>query len=271
MKFENPQPAEWINVTPRNHLMDFFILSTGTIVGIVLISYFLGVLAGYLAQRVPFEVEVAFSQPFEKTEEAITEKQKYLKNLVSSIALCSDLPNKIQIKHHYNEDNLINAFATLGGNIVIFQGMIDELDNENQLAMIIAHEIAHIKNRHPIKSLGRGVIISISFAMLFGNNIANPLGQTGLLTALSFSREMEIQADSDGLVALQQCYGHIGGSREVFAKLEVIQQRKGIKQLPFLSTHPLNKNRISNTTKLSLQNSWDTKGKITKFPEFIQN
>jgi predicted Zn-dependent protease len=165
---------------------------------------------------------------------------------------------------------MVNAFATLGGNIVIFQGLINELDSENELAMIIAHEIAHIKNRHPIQSLGRSTIISLGLSLMIGNSATNPIENSGLLTLLKFSRDMEHEADKDGLEALNQCYGHINGATGVFEKLEKMQQEESLTVPAFLSTHPLNDERISNINSLALEKNWNSSGKLKQFPASIK-
>jgi len=271
MQYENPQPDEGINVSKRNHISDFLVLIVGTFIAIALITYILSLFAGYMAKQIPFSVEANFSKPFEESEMVIeTDKTRYLSQLVQKIALCSDLPKEMKIKFHYQKSDMVNAFATLGGNILVFQGLIDEVDNENQLAMIIAHEIAHIKNRHPIQSIGRAVVIGISFSLLMNNSPTNPLQDAGLLTVLSFNRSMESQADSDGLKALEKCYGHVNGAVDVFVKFEQMQLNDGIESLPFLSTHPLNKDRIENITKLSRKNIWQMKGKLKMLPRDIK-
>ncbi len=271
MTFENPLPEENINVSPRNHLIDFFVLVAGTIALILIITLIIGLFAGFLAKRIPFEYEQSLSAPFENIQKVEkTEKYLYLENLVNKLAKCSDLPEEMQVKFHYSSDSVVNAFATLGGNIIVFQGMIDEVENENQLAMIIAHEIAHIKYRHPIQSLGRGVIVSISFSLFFGSSVSNPLQQAGLLTLLKFGRSMETQADTAGLQALQKCYGHVNGASQVFENFEKMQQKQHLTELPFLATHPLNSTRIENIKKLSTENNWQNDGKIVKFPELIK-
>ncbi len=271
MQYENPQPQEGINVGKRSPLIDFFVLVVGTFVAIAIITFVLSLLAGYIAKHIPFSVEQSFSAPFEEVDTyQETEKTIYLANLVKKIATCSDLPKEITIKFHYQPSDTVNAFATLGGNILIFQGLIDEVDNENQLAMIIAHEIAHVKNRHPIQAIGRAVVLGISLSLIFNNTPSNPLQNSGLLTVLSFNRSMESQADEDGLSALQRCYGHIQGAQAVFEKFEKMQLKQHNQPLPFLSTHPLNADRIASIQHLAEKNHWSITGKISQFPDGIK-
>ena len=271
MQYENPQIPEGINVAKRNHLLDFLILTVGAILLILSLTFVVSLFSGYIAKKIPFEVELAFSQPFEELETLEDdENNRYLRSLVEKMARCSDLPDGMEIKYNYQESQLVNAFATLGGNLILFQGLINELDNENELAMIIAHEIAHIKNRHPIQSLGRKVILKLGLSLLIGNSATNPIENTGLLTILKFSRDMENEADRDGLQALQKCYGHINGATGVFEKLENLEQKISLTPPPFLSTHPLNEDRISNIIKLADDNNWVVSGELSKLLESIK-
>lgn len=267
---ETPEIPDEINIPARNHFIDFLVLVLGVFIFTAVISFILGLSAGYFAKKIPFETELTFSKPFEDEANLTTpEKDQYLKNLVAKIAKCSDLPEGMRIKYHYQKGDMVNAFATLGGNIVIYQGLIDELDSENELAMIIAHEIAHIKNRHPIQSIGRAVSIGISFSLFMGNTVSNPLEKAGLLTLLNFSRSMETEADNDGLIALNNCYGHVHGATQVFEKFEASQQKNHITPLPFLSTHPLNKNRILEIRNIAIKNKWPLIGLLKAIPDFV--
>ena len=63
---------------------------------------------------------------------------------------------------HYDASDTVNAFATLGGHVVIYRGLLEKLPNENVVAMVVAHEIAHIKHRDPVAALGRGVAITLA-------------------------------------------------------------------------------------------------------------
>ncbi len=272
MKYENPKIPEDINVTPRNHLVDFVVLAIGAFVIIVLIVFIVGLSAGYLAKMIPFETELSISEPFENgVSTAPPATDEYLSNLVNKITQCSELPEAMRIKYHYQDSEMVNAFATIGGNIVIFKGLIDELDNENELAMIIAHEIAHIKNRHPIQSIGRSLIVSIGFSLLIDTSFTNPLEKAGLLTLLKFSRDMESEADKDALIALNRCYGHVNGAVTVFEKFEKTQQESEYNPNHFLSTHPLNKDRISKINEMVDKNNWSTLGELTALPDQIKN
>ena len=67
---------------------------------------------------------------------------------------------------HYDDDAVVNAFATLGGHIVVYQGLLEAVPDENALAMVLAHEIAHVRHRHPIVGLSRSAALGFALMLL---------------------------------------------------------------------------------------------------------
>ncbi|UCE88515.1 MAG: M48 family metallopeptidase, partial [Pseudomonadota bacterium] len=115
------------------------------------------------------------------------------------------------------------------------------------LAMVMAHEIAHVKHRHPIRSLGRGVVVGLSVALVsesLGSALLDQvIGEAGYLTALKYSRDHENEADATALAALESLYGHVDGADDLF---EVLQREASADQPPeFFSTHPQTEVRIA--------------------------
>jgi predicted Zn-dependent protease len=252
LEYRNPPIPEGINAPPEHPLKNLLILLGGALVVIVVVLYLLGVAAGYLARFIPFSVErdvAAYylnTNPIQQSAETapITE---YLQNLADQLAPFQDLPDDMSITVHYWDNDQVNAFATLGGHVFISRGLLEKMPNENALAMVVGHEIAHIKHRHPIASLGRGVVISLAIAALMGatggDSLAGLLGDAGLLTQLSFSRAQERLSDSEGLTSLIGLYGHGAGATEPFKVFQELQ-RQGFAMPEFLSTHPVNEARI---------------------------
>jgi len=188
-----------------------------------------------------------------------------------------DLPEAMKINVSVVNSDTVNAFATLGGNVVFFTGLLNTLPDENTLAMVMAHEIAHIKLRHPLRALGRGVVVGLAVATVAGssaNGIVDELiGSTGLLTALSFTRDQERAADELAVAALVSRYGHADGSINLFEILHREQNKEkgqsSVKVPEFFSTHPLSKNRITAIEHQLQENNWAAKGKMHKIPEAI--
>ena len=141
----------------------------------------------------------------------------------------------------------MNAFATLGGHVLIFRGLLEQMPNENALAMVVGHEIAHIQHRDPIVALGLGITIGIAIMSIAGAGDGavseQLLSQFGLVSHLSFSRKHEIEADDYSLHMLARYYGHVGAADSLFSHL--LEQQDGLQPPVFLSTHPLNEDRIA--------------------------
>lgn len=252
MDYENPKIPEGINVSAVHPLQDFALLISGIAAlffGVLMILY---LAADYLAAYIPFTAEhkVAevvlekYTQPNQLSEQDQL-VENYLIEKVQSIARAQALPTDIKLSVHYLADDTVNAFATIGGHIIIYKGLLEKLPSENALVMVLAHEIAHIRHRDPIRALGRGIMLATAMSVFTGatgsNSVHAVFSQAGLLTSFSFGREQERQADRAALEALLALYGHTQGAEDLFA---IFQQE--LKQEPpeWLSTHPLTQKRI---------------------------
>ena len=266
MDYQERLPPEGINTSKNSPLKEFTILLGGlilvTVVSIGLIAMFAGTIATY----VPFEVELVMAESYaDEDAETPAEVAAYLASLTEHLAALSDLPPGMRITMHYVDDDMVNAFATLGGNIVIFRGLLEKMPNENALAMVVAHEIAHVKHRDPIASLGRGVLIQLVLNAVTGSSNADlVLGTTGLLTLLSFNRDMEEDADEQAMRTLNAYYGHVAGAAELFAVLHDGDDMMNVPE--FFSTHPMDERRIEDLNGLAVRKGWSTRGKATPLP-----
>ncbi|RDV13942.1 peptidase M48 [Pontibacter diazotrophicus] len=160
------------------------------------------------------------------------------------------------------EDETLNAFATPGGYIYVYTGLIQYLEDEDHFAGVLAHEIAHADRRHSIKQLQRDYGISLLLSVALGNDpgtlqqIAAQLA--GNLTGLKFGRDAETEADNMSVEYLGGTdYYACDGAAGFFVKLEQeAQQQAGIPE--FLSTHPNPGNRIQNIEQMAEQKGCKT-------------
>jgi predicted Zn-dependent protease len=247
--YENPEIPEGINVSPEHPLKEFAILLLSVSGILVAAALALSLLAGYLVRYVPFAQEQALatrlSANWQQHSATSDQKQQYLQKIADKLAAEMDLSKDMSITVHYSTDDTVNAMATLGGNIIIFQGLIDVLPNENALAMVVAHEIAHVRHRHPIVALGRGfaVLLAISSLTGVGDEVMQRwVNSMGMITLLSFSRTQEAEADRDALQALLKTYGHVEGA-DAFLDYAAEQPRAELTEL--LSTHPGIEDRVA--------------------------
>lgn len=135
-----------------------------------------------------------------------------------------------------------NAFATPGGHIYVYTGLIKYLDRESQLAGVLGHEIAHADRRHTSKQLQTQYGIDFLLSLVLGNN-PNQLAQVAAgLGQLKFSRDAESEADQYSVIYLQGTNYTCDGAAGFFIKA----QSEGPTTTPaFLSTHPNPDNRIA--------------------------
>ena len=284
MKYTNPIIPEGINVKDENPLKEFFILLFGVGIVISLIIVLLSVVAGWLVKFIPFSAEQSLLQNIPvitnvenhvhndvlDDHSSQLEIQAYLQQLANKLATAQNLPNDITITVHYVADDTVNAFATLGGNIIMHQGLLEKFDSENTLAMVMAHEIAHIKYRHPIIAMGRGLTVGVALATIAGVSdssfVSDILGQISLLTVLAYSREQESQADTVAYDTMLKYYGHAQGAVELFEVLDSLD--KLIEPPKFLSTHPLSLDRIEHINSLNKLNT--NSKELTLLPEFVK-
>lgn len=152
-------------------------------------------------------------------------------------------PYRIRI---IKDDATLNAFATPGGYIYVYTGIIKYLDYEDHLAGVLAHEIAHSDRRHSTEQLTKQYGIQTLLDIVLGKN-QGVISQvaTGLV-GLKFSREHEEDADNYSVRYLCQSPAkyEADGAGGFFSKLIAEEQGGGTPE--FLSTHPNPDNRITN-------------------------
>ena len=266
MKYRNPQIPEGINTTDRHPLKEFAVLAGGALLLIVVAGWLLGQVGGGLARLLPFEKEMALVPQRLLVSDAGPELQAYLDRLTVRLVQHLDLPDGMQVRVHFSGGDTFNAFATLGGNIVLFRGLTERLPHENALAMLLAHEIAHVLHRDPIVGIGRSAAIQLVVGLLSGSPDLRVLGSAGVYTQLRFSRGMERLADAAALAAVHRQYGHVGGADALFEVLHSERERSGDEMPAFFSSHPLDRDRLQAITDTAHRQGWRDHGQTTPLP-----
>jgi len=240
MDYSNPEIPEGINYSKTHPLKEFVLLTAGVFGVIIIAVLLLGVFADHFAQYIPYRVEKNFHIMVPDKDDGPPVLHAYLDALADRITAVENLPPGMDITVHYVDSDIVNAYATLGGHIVLYRGLLEKLQHGNALVMVMAHEIAHVKYRHVIRSMGSGLVIGIALSMLdssLGNAVVgNVLNQSGQIGMLKFSRVHEQEADDAGLDALQRIYGHVEGAAELFVAIKK-EEKAGFVPV-FLRTHP---------------------------------
>ena len=267
MKYENPHIPEGINTSKVHPLKTLLILLAGLLAVLIVSAWLLGVGGGYLASKIPYSQEVRLAKTYAEEAAPRTALLDYLQTLADKISTAMQLAPEMKITVHYVAEDIENAFATIGGNIFLYKGLLEKLPNENALAMLIAHEIAHVQHRDPIISVGQSAAISTGMMLLLGSTDTGILGSTGLLTQMRFSRDMESRSDETGLIAIEKLYGHVGGALGLYQVLEAMGESSSLEEPQFFSTHPMSETRLEALSDLIADRAWLSGVPATPFPE----
>lgn len=272
--YENRPVPEGINYSQENPLKEFFLLLLAASGALLVLLLILSLAAQKLAPLVPFSLEEKLVSRYAEQFPAAPESERaqlienYLQQLADQLLESQRLPEGLNLKIHYLSSKTVNAFATLGGNVYILDGLLEQMDSENALAMVVAHEIAHIINRDPIVAMGRGLTVSLALASVAGLSNSGAadwlIQQLGLATVMSFTRDQERAADAMALDMLQAHYGNVQGAGRLFA----VMSEGGIAPPELLSTHPLSDKRIAAIQAYA--HSHPQQGEPYPLPELIQ-
>lgn len=176
-----------------------------------------------------------------------TEVQELLNKFVVSI---DKDPKQYSIIVEENEK--INAYASMGKKIVVYTGLIKELENESALAMVVAHELGHIEERHMINGMARQGFFAI-LRRLFSSkpNALQVYDGVTYMGGLHYSRGAEKEADVFAIDLMNKLYCNESGKLEFFEKNSANQKATKIDE--YFSTHPLSSTRLEYLNTLIIE------------------
>jgi predicted Zn-dependent protease len=155
------------------------------------------------------------------------------------------------------EDNTPNAFALPGNKIGIHTGMLALVDNQDQLASVIGHEVGHVLAKHSNERASQEVAVSSGMSIIQAVSAPQTaLGQTalGLLGVgaqygilMPYSRVHESEADTIGVDLMARAGFDPRQSISLWQKMDRVSQ--GQQPIEFLSTHPSHATRIQDLEK----------------------
>ena len=146
----------------------------------------------------------------------------------------------------------INAFALPGGPIWVHRGLIDAAQTEAQLAGVLAHEVAHVANRHAAEQITKGTFANVGLGLLgslLGDGRGAHIAQLGAgfaanATMMKFNRDHEREADLKALRYMKSAGYDPRGMVEFLQVLRNRQRRDPGSVQTFFSSHPAPAERI---------------------------
>lgn len=250
MSYENPEVPHEVNVARDHPVAEFLRLVAGLAVVVLALGALLYLCGGWLARQLPFAWEREWVGERVIGVDALAEANPdpalaaYLEGLTQSLAATMQLPPGMAVQLHVSGSDVPNAFATVGGHIVVTRGLYQRMPSENALALVLAHEIAHVRARDPIAAAGSGAGLTLLLVLLGSDGERIAPAVAGLVQR-GYSREAERAADVAALAAVRARYGHAGGTAAVFEVLAKYQDEFGVSVPTLLSTHPSDAARIA--------------------------
>lgn len=271
---ENRLPAEGINSSDEHPLREFAWLVTAALVTLALAILLVGWGARWLAPQLPFSVEVRLAERIVDTPATLTSapRSAALQALADRVAAGMQLPPDMSVLVTWEATPIVNAYATVGGRIRVYQGLLDKLQSEEALAALLAHEIAHVKHRHVAANLGRGLALALLLGVVSSDAGAaaaeSLLGSATGLALLSYSRDQEHQADAEAVAAVVALYGHAGGVIELFTQLQPAATADP--SLTLLRTHPVTQARLAAVQERARSAGLSLAGTSTPLPDALR-
>lgn len=159
-------------------------------------------------------------------------------------------------------DGSINAFAVPGGYIYVYGGLLASASNDDEVAGVLGHEVAHIHAHHLIRQQEKTQLLSYAALLGLLASVVNPAIGAGALAAnqavqLHYSREFEQEADYLGARYMKEGDYDPRGMLDFFKKLMDQQEAAAAVIPPYLLSHPLSKVRLTNLEAVLKQRQWD--------------
>jgi len=188
---------------------------------------------------------------------------EYITSLTYKLAVKSELTDH-RLEFILIDSEILNAFAAPGGIVGVNAGLFQYAENEGQFASVLSHELAHISQRHYARNIQQAQrstlpnIAGLLASLIIASTVGGDAGQAALMTSqavgvenkLRYSRSNEEEADRVGIRTLYNAGFDPNDMAGMFEQM--MRMQSASRRLPeFLSTHPLDENRIADSKNRS--------------------
>lgn len=266
LRYGETFPYQQLDITDRDFLREYkehFHISTikrwlhfrtHAMFGLIVIGFLVCVTLGYLfllplaadqvARSFPQDYEISMgNQIYEsvlKGTSIDTARTEAINHFFRQLNIKTAYPVKITVV----KDSIVNAFALPGGGIVVYDTILKKMDRPEDLAALLSHEFSHVELKHATRNVFRSLASYMFMSVIFSdlNGIATIVVQNAEnLRSLKYSRELEHEADANGLLILEQNKIDPKGMINLFEQLKK-EDHKEVSEI--LSTHPELDSRI---------------------------
>ena len=157
-------------------------------------------------------------------------------------SMAADTPYQYDF-HLLRDEETINAFALPGGQIFMTYALLSRLENEDQIAGVLGHEIGHVLGKHSAERVSKSKMWqTVSMGAEVGGGMGQTVGSIGQNVLLGNGREDELESDDLGVLFMINA-GY--DPNEMIGVMKILKAAGGPNRVPeFQSTHPDPENRM---------------------------
>ncbi len=227
--------------------------------GIIMIAFFVG--SWFLLSKVNWtgtfklqektdniekKLGEVFWDVFKNTGKEIKDKKvvNTIDSIVKNICKANSITNQ-KIKLHILDKDEINAFALPDGHLVVYSGLISRTANQEELAGVVGHELAHIELNHVMKKLIQEIGFSVLTSMAGEGGGSKVIKEAAkLLSSTAYDRKLEKDADIKAVDFLNEANINPVPFSDFLYKMSE-KETETIQKLSWISTHPDSKERAA--------------------------
>lgn len=173
--------------------------------------------------------------------------EEYLNGIAGKLAP-PEIGNRIPFRVLVIRDYRLNAFAFANGAVYVHTGILARMENEAQLAILLAHEMSHATHRHQVRSFRdiKNKSAYLAGATVLAGDLGALLGGVGALaSAYGYSRELETEADTVGLSRVVEAGYDPREGPKLFAHMKKYLEEEKVQEPYFFSSHPRVAERVA--------------------------
>lgn len=252
VKIVNRQPRVTADISAQRHvqLRELRTLLLYALAALLAIYFGIGAVVDFGVRYISYEREVelfrhAKFSAFMAAEESATDSESLqrLKPILARLTQSAEVP-QLPYTLFVLDDPEVNAFAFPGGAIGVSAGLLEIVQDDIEMAFVLAHELGHFKHRDHLHGIGRALGIGVLYTLIFGGQVGSDSLTPVLMSVLqgAYSRGQETAADEFGLKIVYEQYGTTEGFDRLFRFLATHQDSP--KWVHMFSTHPAPEDRI---------------------------
>lgn len=171
-------------------------------------------------------------------------------SLLTHLCDANDIDRE-EIKLHLLNHQAINAFAMPDGHIVVFSGLLTDAANQEEIAAVLAHELAHLEHGHVLQKLVKEVGLAVLISVGTGSNNMDVIRQMAkVLSSSAFDRRLEKQADKSAVKSLIKAQLNPAPFADFLMRMSEAEGNSS-ELLRWVSTHPDSQERAQKVLEMA--------------------